>query len=102
VSSVGELVYEVVVRRSVIGDPSLGVAGGAAGSMALRPSRGRPRPPLVKGDLPCPLRIWIHASYMLLSWLLPVCRVPVLQLLLAGTVWENECRSKKKRRARAD
>ncbi len=65
-SSAVELVYEVVVRRYVIGDPSLGVAGAATGSMALHPPRGRPRPPMLKGELPRPLQIGIHESAMLL------------------------------------
>ena len=69
-----EFVYEVV-RRFVIGNPSLGAAGAAAGSMALRPPRGRHRPPLLKGNLPRPLRIRIHEYDMLLSLLLSVCRV---------------------------
>ncbi len=91
-----KLVYEVVVRRSVIGDPSLGVAGVIAWSMALYPPRGRHRPPLVIRNLPRPRLVGIHEYDMLLSLLLSVCRLSVLQLLLAETVWGNECRSSKK------
>ena len=46
-SSVVELVFEVVVRRLVIGDLSLGAAGEAVGSMTLRPPLGSPYPPLL-------------------------------------------------------
>ncbi len=67
--------YEVVVRLFVIGGPSLEAAGAAAGSMALRPPRRRPRPLLLKVDLPRSLRIGIYEPDMLLSLLSPVSRV---------------------------
>ena len=69
------MVNEVVVRLFVIGGPSLGAAGAAAGSMALRPPRRRLRPLLLKVDLPRPLRIGIYEPDMLLSLLSPVSRV---------------------------
>jgi len=68
VSLLVEFLYCVV---ETIDEPALVVVGAATGSLPLRDRpRGSPRPPLLKGVLPlCLQRVVIHASGMLLSYM---------------------------------